>query len=101
MTMDMKKENSAKQANTGTDAPLRDESTPDLFNKLTDKDIGKIAITLCSYSYIRKRHKVVDFNTVRQFIYDSLSEKPELYGAFLKIKNTKPKVPKSENPLQI
>lgn len=100
--MDMKNGKNAKSKATETDSPiLRDESTPDLFNNFTDKDISKIALTLCSYSYIRKRHKVIEFDTVRQFIYNSLNENPNLYKAFIKLKNTKPKVAKSENPLNI
>lgn len=101
MTMDMNNENLAKSLPKDGCISLRDESTPDLFNNFTEKDINKIALTLCSYSYIRKRHKVIEMETVRQFIYDTLSKHPHLYEAFKKIKNTKPKVPKHENPLNI
>lgn len=101
MTMDMNNENLTKSLSKDDCIPLRDESTPDLFNNFTEKDINKIALTLCSYSFIRKRHKVIEMETVRQFIYDSLSKQPHLYEAFKKIKNTKPKVPKHENPLNI
>lgn len=99
--MDMNNENLAKTPVKETYVSYRDESTLDLFNNFSDKDITKIALTLCSYSFIRKRHKVIEFDIVRQFIFDTLNENPHLYKAFIKLKNTKPKVPKSENPLKI
>lgn len=100
MDLNNEKLSSTKKVNQGI-PHIRDKSTPDIFHNLTDNDIQQIAITLCSYSYIRKRHKVVDIEVVKKFILDSLEKYPELYQAFQKIRKTKPKVPNTENPLRI